>query len=64
MILSKISFTFKNLLFNQNKTEIIVSFLAMLELVKQRTITVKQNGMFEEIEISKIMTDKTYVSGE
>ena len=58
MILSKISFTFKNLLFNKNKTEIIVSFLAMLELVKQRTIEVEQGGMFAEIEIRKIRNNE------
>lgn len=33
------------------KIEIIVSFLAMLELMKQRTILVRQEALFEEIEI-------------
>jgi segregation and condensation protein A len=32
-----------------NKTEIIVSFLAMLELMKQRTIDADQEFLFEEI---------------
>ncbi len=35
-----------------NKTEIIVSFLAMLELIKQRTLSVNQDYLFEEIIIS------------
>ena len=36
----------------KNKTEIIVSFLAMLELIRQRDIMVNQEFMFEEITIS------------
>lgn len=35
-----------------NKTEIIVAFLAMLELMKQRTIDADQEFLFEEITIS------------
>jgi len=38
----------------QNKTEIIVSFLALLELIKRRNIIVAQGKMFGEIEVSKI----------
>ena len=38
----------------KNKVEIIVSFLAMLELIKQRTILVEQNNLFDEITINKI----------
>lgn len=54
-ILERVSFSFKNLLSQGgNKTELIVSFLAMLELVKQRVIEVKQVEMFEEIEITKL----------
>jgi len=54
-ILKKVSFGFRKLLNNGgNKTEVIVSFLAMLELVKQRVIEVRQKEMFEEIEIRKI----------
>jgi segregation and condensation protein A len=37
----------------ESKTEIIVSFLAMLELIKQRDITVEQLGLFNEITICK-----------
>jgi segregation and condensation protein A len=38
----------------KSKTEIIVSFLALLELVKQRTIAVNQEELFKEITIEKI----------
>jgi segregation and condensation protein A len=38
----------------KNKTEVIVSFLALLELIKQRAITVEQKNIFEDIEIQKI----------
>lgn len=37
-----------------SKVEIVVSFLAMLELVKQRTITADQDELFSEIEIAKL----------
>lgn len=36
----------------ENKTEIIVCFLAMLELIKQKTINVNQNSMFKKITIN------------
>jgi segregation and condensation protein A len=54
MILEKVTFSFKKLIGQgSNKLEIIVSFLALLELVKQRNIMVEQTGIFEEIEIKK-----------
>ncbi len=37
----------------KNNIEIIVSFLALLELVKQRIVTVEQNELFKEIRIKK-----------
>lgn len=37
----------------KNKIEVIVSFLAILELVKQRIINVEQNGLFNEIKLKK-----------
>lgn len=37
----------------KNKTEMIVAFLGILELTKQRFIELKQEGMFSEIVISK-----------
>lgn len=36
-----------------DKVEIIVSFLALLELIKQRIIDAEQSGLFEDIKIAK-----------
>ena len=38
----------------KDKTEIIVSFLALLELTKQRIIIVRQKSIFKEIIIEKV----------
>ncbi|KKR91292.1 MAG: Segregation and condensation protein A [Parcubacteria group bacterium GW2011_GWC2_42_12] len=38
----------------QNKTDIIVSFLALLELIKQKNIVVAQVDLFGEIEINRV----------
>lgn len=38
----------------KDKTEVIVSFLALLELMKQKIIVVKQSNNFDDIEIEKI----------
>lgn len=38
----------------ETKTEIIVSFLAMLELIKQKEVIVEQMELFGEIEINRI----------
>jgi segregation and condensation protein A len=55
MLIERIKFGFSKILKNaQSKTEIIVSFLAMLELAKQRNIAIDQVGLFEEIMISKM----------
>jgi segregation and condensation protein A len=37
----------------KSNIEVIVSFLALLELAKQRIVTVEQNELFEEIKIKK-----------
>lgn len=37
----------------QSRTEVIVSFLALLELVKQRTVTVSQEAMWGDIVIAQ-----------
>jgi segregation and condensation protein A len=37
----------------RDKVEIIIAFLALLEMVKQRIIDVEQNELFEDIKISK-----------
>ncbi len=39
---------------SRNKIEIIMSFLAMLEMVKRKVIQVEQGRLFEEIKIKKI----------
>ncbi len=38
---------------SKNKTDVIVTFLALLELIKQRILTVEQSKMFEDIVIRK-----------
>jgi segregation and condensation protein A len=54
-ILEKATMNFGELLKSaKDKTEVIVSFLALLELIKQRTIDVNQENLFEEIKINKL----------
>jgi len=43
--------TFTQLLFKSSKREIIVTFLALLELIKQKVIAVEQKGVFSNIVI-------------
>ena len=43
----------------KDKTEIIVSFLALLELIKQRTVIARQGDSFADIEIEKLNHEKT-----
>lgn len=55
MIINRIKISFSAILSGvKSKTEAAVSFLALLELIKQREVLAAQNGLFEEIEISKI----------
>jgi len=50
-------FNFKALLKNKHdKTEIVVNFLAMLELIKQREIVVHQECLFSDLNINKHST--------
>ena len=52
-LLDKIRVNFSKFLAKAgSKTEVIVSFLAILELIKQRDILVSQDGLFDEIVIS------------
>lgn len=54
LILEKIKVNFSRILASAtSKTEVIVSFLALLELVKQRTVLVTQDGLFTDIEINR-----------
>ncbi len=55
MITREANISFKTLLKTaKDKTEVIVTFLALLELVKQKTISVVQNNIFEDIQVRKI----------
>lgn len=55
LLLNKIKISFNHILSGAlNKTEMIVSFLALLELIKQRDVSVMQGEMFGEIEINRI----------
>ncbi len=38
----------------ESKTEVIISFLAMLELVKQQHVSLRQDSLFDDIVIEKI----------
>lgn len=52
MIMGRMRFNFREVLEQaENKTEIIVSFLAMLELIKQREILVHQGDLFDDMHI-------------
>lgn len=56
MITQKATLSFENILTTaRNKTEIIVTFLALLELVKQRTVAVVQENVFDEIVVTRII---------
>lgn len=54
-LLSRIKVGFNKIMSEaKNKTEIIVSFLAMLELVRMREVDASQEELFGEIEINKL----------
>lgn len=54
MILKRVTVSFNKVLENaKNKTEVIVSFLAALELMRQREVILDQEIMFGEIQIKK-----------
>lgn len=54
LILKNIKINFSKILGRaKDKTEMIVSFLAILELIKQRVVTAGQDKIFEEITIEK-----------
>ncbi len=54
-LLNRIKMSFDNIISEaKNKTEIVVNFLAILELMRQREIILKQDGLFKEILIEKI----------
>ncbi len=54
MILDRVAVKFGEIMKEaKSRTEVIVSFLALLELVKQRTIEAKQDALFHEITLHK-----------
>ena len=54
LVLNKLKTSFSRIAKDaKSKTEVIVTFLAMLELIKQRDIKVSQEGLFNKILISK-----------
>ncbi|MCK4539969.1 segregation/condensation protein A [Candidatus Parcubacteria bacterium] len=54
-LLNRVNMSFNKVIAGaKNKTEIVVSFLAVLELMRQREVILKQNGLFTEILIEKI----------
>ncbi len=54
-ILSRAQVSFQDVVSSsKNKVEIVISFLALLELVKQRTVSVMQSGSFDDIEIKRV----------
>jgi len=51
-ILNNININFSDLIKeSKTRTEVVVSFLSILELVKQKDVIVKQDNMFKEITI-------------
>lgn len=60
MIVRASRLTFRSLLDTaQSRVEIIVSFLALLELIKQRTVAVTQERQFDEITVIRVETTET-----
>ena len=54
-ILSRTKMTFRQIAEGgKSKVDVVVSFLALLELVKQRAVQVVQSGVFDEIEIKRV----------
>jgi segregation and condensation protein A len=54
-ILSRTKMTFRQIAeAGKSKVDVVVSFLALLELVKQRAVQVVQSGVFDEIEIKRV----------
>jgi segregation and condensation protein A len=43
---------------SRSRMEVIVSFLALLELVKQKNVAVTQSGQFDDISITRVETAK------
>jgi segregation and condensation protein A len=62
-LLERIEFSFSDLKISaKNKIEVIVSFLALLEMIKQRIITVEQHELFDDITISKFSSQNNQIA--
>lgn len=58
MILDRVAVKFDEIIKGaKSKTEAVVSFLALLELVKQRAVEAKQEALFHEITVHKSKSD-------
>jgi len=44
---------------SKNKTDVIITFLAILELVKQQSIAVVQKGVFDDIQVQRLAEYET-----
>ena len=55
LIFNKASLKFRELLEDaQSKSEVVATFLAILEMVKQRHVVVRQGELFDEIMIERV----------
>lgn len=62
LLIDRISVSFKKVMASaESKTEIIVSFLALLELIKQRSVSVDQDELFSDITITGVKNINTFV---
>ena len=65
MIKKQANINFKELLKScKNKVEVIVTFLALLELIKQRSILVVQDNIFDEIVVKRFTDDQLDILNE
>ncbi len=55
LIVNKVRLSWHTLVSSaQDRTEVVVSFLALLELIKQRHVVAEQSALFQDISISKV----------
>jgi len=58
-ITEKIETKLSSLLQKKSRTEVVVTFLALLELVKQRILSVEQENLFSDINIKRLPQDSS-----
>ncbi len=62
LIEQQVNLSFRELLkSSKNKADVIITFLALLELVKQQSIAVVQKGVFDDIQVQKIAGHETAI---